>query len=163
MTQILSHSQIRYKIERIAYQIHETHLEEETLILAGIEGNGYYFAEELFLFLQQISHLKVTMAKISLDKTNPLFGVRCNLSEEMFKHQNIVLVDDVLNSGLTLMYGVAHFLSVPVRQLKTAVLINRNHKKYPIKADFKGMSLSTSLCDNVEVRFDKSNYSVWLS
>ena len=61
------------------------------------------------------------------------------------------MVDDVLNSGTTLIYSVKHFLNVPLKQFKTAVLINRNHKKYPVKADFKGISLSTSLNHHVEV------------
>ena len=66
----------------------------------------------------------------------------------------LVLIDDVLNSGSTLIYGVKHFLDVPLKQFKTAVLVNRNHKKYPVKADFKGISLSTSLHEHVEVDFD---------
>ena len=62
-----------------------------------------------------------------------------------------MLIDDVLNSGTTLIYGVKHFLNVPLKQFKTAVLININHKKYPVKADFKGISLSTSLHEHVEI------------
>ena len=68
----------------------------------------------------------------------------------------MVLVDDVLNSGTTLIYGIKHFLEVPLKRFKTAVLINRNHKKYPVKADFKGISLSTSLQEHVSVIFGKN-------
>lgn len=75
----------------------------------------------------------------------------------------MIVVDDVLNSGLTLIYGVKHFLEVPLKQLTTAVLVNRNHKKYPIKADFKGISLSTSLQEHISVVFEEGNYSVNLS
>ena len=63
----------------------------------------------------------------------------------------MVLIDDVLNSGTTLVYGVKHFLEVPLKQFNTAVLVNRNHKKYPVKADFKGISLSTSLHEHIDV------------
>ena len=73
---------------------------------------------------------------------------------EEYTHQAVVLVDDVLSSGATLIYGVKHFLEVPLKQLKTAVLVNRNHKKFPIKADFKGLSLSTSLQEHIEVSFE---------
>ena len=75
---------------------------------------------------------------------------------------NLVLVDDVLNSGATLIYAVKHFLNTEIKQFKTAVLINRNHKKYPVKADFKGISLSTSLQEHIEVRFEKDNDAVYL-
>jgi pyrimidine operon attenuation protein/uracil phosphoribosyltransferase len=52
------------------------------------------------------------------------------------------------------MYSIKHFLEVPLKQFKTAVLVNRNHKKYPVKADFKGISLSTTLQDNITVEFN---------
>jgi pyrimidine operon attenuation protein/uracil phosphoribosyltransferase len=55
-----------------------------------------------------------------------------------------------VNSGTTLIYAVRHFLNVP-KKFKTAVLVDRNHKKYPVKADFKGISLSTSLLEHVQV------------
>ena len=77
-----------------------------------------------------------------------------SLPAEAYRGESVVLVDDVLSSGATLIYGVRHFLSVPLKQLKTAVLVNRNHKKYPIKADFKGISLSTSLQEHIEVSFE---------
>ena len=70
----------------------------------------------------------------------------------------MVLVDDVLHSGTTLIYGIKHFLEVPLKQFNTAVLVDRNHKKYPVKADFKGISLSTSINENVSVVFEKENY-----
>ena len=76
--------------------------------------------------------------------------------------RTVVLVDDVLNSGTTLIYGTHHFLKTPIKQLKTAVLVNRNHKKYPIKADFKGISLSTSLNEHIKVDFEPKNNAVYL-
>jgi pyrimidine operon attenuation protein/uracil phosphoribosyltransferase len=72
------------------------------------------------------------------------------------------LIDDVLNSGSTLIYGVKHFLDVPMKQFKTAVLVNRNHKKYPVKADFKGISLSTSLNEHVEVVLEGKQFEAYL-
>ena len=74
-----------------------------------------------------------------------------------YQNKSIVLVDDVLNSGSTLIYGIKYFLDVPLKQFKTAVLVNRNHKKYPVKADFKGISLSTSIKEHVEVEFNGSH------
>lgn len=75
----------------------------------------------------------------------------------------MVVVDDVLNTGSTLMYAVKFLLEVPLAQLNTAVLVNRNHKKYPIKADFKGISLSTTLNEHVKVIFTGKETGVYLS
>ncbi len=74
----------------------------------------------------------------------------------------MVLVDDVLNSGATLIYGIKHFLEVPLKRFKTAVLVNRNHKKYPVKADFKGISLSTTLQEHVAVDFSNNSATAYL-
>ena len=61
-----------------------------------------------------------------------------------------------------MIYGVKHFLNVPLKQFKTAVLVNRNHKKYPVKADFKGISLSTSLHEHVQVVLEGKVYEIVL-
>ena len=163
MTQILTHQQIEYKIRRIAYQIYESHIDETEIILAGIESKGYIFAEKINTILKEICNIKVTLCKVKMDKKNPLGTVETSLSSDEYKDKCVVLVDDVLNSGTTLIYGVMHFLNVPLKQFKTAVLINRNHKRFPIKADFKGLSLSTSLQEHIEVRFEENNDSAWLN
>src|SRR5690606_5717939 len=90
-------------------------------------------------------------------------GVSTSISEGEYRDRSIVLVDDVLNSGTTLIYGTHHFLKTPIKRLKTAVLVNRNHKKYPIKADFKGISLSTSLNEHILVEFEPKNDAVYLN
>ena len=148
---ILNHQEIQHKIRRIAYQIYESNVEEDEVILAGIDSNGFLLAKKLKSNLDRISNLKTTLCKVIVDKRNPLSEVKTSLPIEAYTNKSIVLVDDVLNSGSTLIYGVKHFLNVPLRKFKTAVLVNRNHKKYPVKADFKGISLSTSLHEHVEV------------
>ena len=160
---ILSHLQIQYKIERIAYQIYEANVNENEIIIAGIEGGGLQFAKKIVSKLKKITEAKITLCKLSMDKTNPLkSGVSTSMAEEEFVNKSVVIVDDVLNSGTTLIYGVHHFLKTPLKQLKTAVLVNRNHKKYPVKADYKGISLSTSLQEHVNVRFETKNDRVFL-
>ena len=88
--------------------------------------------------------------------------VTTSLGVSDYKDKSLVLVDDVLNSGTTLIYGVKHFLDVPLKRFKTAVLVNRNHKKYPVKADFKGVSLSTSIKEHVQVDFSKEDSVAYL-
>ena len=61
-----------------------------------------------------------------------------------------------MNSGSTLLYSVNKFLGIPLKKIQTVVLVNRNHKSYPIKADFKGISLSTSIKEHVSVELKNS-------
>ncbi|OUS02609.1 phosphoribosyltransferase [Flavobacteriales bacterium 33_180_T64] len=159
---ILNHQEIQHKIKRIAYQIYESNVYEEELILAGIENNGYIFAKKLKQSLEKISDLKPILCKVQIDKKNPLSTIKTSLSQEEYTNKSIVLVDDVLSSGSTLIYGVKHFLNVPLKQFKTAVLVNRNHKKYPVKADFKGISLSTSLNEHVEINLSGKQHEAYL-
>ena len=161
---ILSHDQIQHKIKRIAYQIYEANVNETEIVIAGIEGGGLKFAKKLSTVLEVITEAKITLCTVKMDKKNPLkSGVTTSIATEDYTNKSVVLVDDVLNSGSTLIYGVFHFLKVPLRQLKTAVLVNRNHKKYPVKADYKGISLSTSLQEHIEVEFKSKNDAVYLN
>ncbi|MFS4494752.1 phosphoribosyltransferase family protein [Maribacter sp. 2308TA10-17] len=161
---ILSHQQIQHKVRRIAYQIYEANVDETEIVLAGIDGGGLSFAKKIQSVLQNITKANILLCKVSMDKSNPLeSGVKTSITEEEYLNKSIVLIDDVLNSGTTLIYGVQHFLKTPLKQLKTAVLVNRNHKKYPVKADYKGISLSTSLQEHVKVEFKAKNDSVSLA
>ncbi|MCW2121029.1 phosphoribosyltransferase family protein, partial [Flavobacterium sp. 7A] len=148
---ILTHQEINHKIKRIAYQIYETFIDNDEVVLAGIASNGYIFAKKIAKELQNISTLKISLCEVHIDKQKPESVVRTSLSKEEYSNKGLILVDDVLNSGTTLIYAVRHFLDVPLSKFKTAVLVDRNHKKYPVKADFKGISLSTSLLEHVHV------------
>lgn len=159
---ILDNTQILQKIKRIAYQIYESNSNEKEIIIAGIADNGYLFAEELSKIVSEISSINVVLCKVKIDKKNPLKGISTSISSEDYKNKSLVLVDDVLNSGTTLIYGIKHFLDVPLKRFKTAVLVNRNHKKYPVKADFKGISLSTSIQEHVVVEFNKTETIAYL-
>jgi len=154
---ILDHEAVQHKIRRIAYQIYESNSREKEIILAGIAPNGYVFAERLAKALQSISSITTTLCRVTMNKEQPLNTVATSLTIADYQNKSVVLIDDVLNSGTTLIYGVKHFLDVPLKRFKTAVLVNRNHKKYPVKADFKGISLSTSLNESVMVSFEKGN------
>lgn len=160
---ILNHDEINHKVKRIAYQIYESNVEEQEIIIAGIASNGYLFAEKLCASLQEICDIKPLLCKVKIDKKNPTNPITTSLTKEEYTHKSLILVDDVLNSGTTLIYGVKHFLDVPLKQFKTAVLVNRNHKKYPVKADFKGISLSTSLNEHVDVIFKGKTNKVVLN
>lgn len=160
---ILTDTEISHKTKRIAYQIYETFSSENEVILAGIASNGYIFAQKIAQELTQISDLKVTLCEVKIDKQNPQETIFTSLSIDAYENKGLVLIDDVLNSGTTLIYGVKHFLDVKLNKFKTAVLVDRNHKKYPVKADFKGLSLSTSLQEHIHVVFGENESYAYLS
>jgi len=159
---ILTHQEINHKIKRIAYQIYENNIDEEEIILAGIDHNGYILAKKLKTILSAISPTKPILCKVVIDKKNPLNKIKTSLNSTDYKNKSVVLIDDVLNSGTTLVYSVKHFLNVPLKQFKTAVLVNRNHKKYPVKADFKGISLSTSLHEHIHISLEGKQFEAIL-
>jgi pyrimidine operon attenuation protein/uracil phosphoribosyltransferase len=140
---ILDNTQINQKIKRIAYQIYE-------------------FSKKIAEVLEEISTIKVTLCEVVIDKKKPLQPLTTSIAVSEYKNKPLVLVDDVLNSGTTLIYGIKHFLEVPLKRFKTAVLVNRNHKKYPVKADFKGISLSTSIKEHVQVEFNEKEAIAYL-
>ncbi len=151
---ILTHDQIEHKIKRIAYQIYETFVDENEIVLAGIASNGYILAKKIAAALEEISPINVILCEVFVDKQRPYDKISTSIESSAYSNKGLVLVDDVLNSGTTLVYAVKHFLDVPLKKFKTAVLVDRNHKKYPVKADFKGISLSTSLFEHVDVVFN---------
>ncbi|HIB38204.1 phosphoribosyltransferase family protein [Mesonia sp.] len=159
-TLILNHEEIERKITRMAFQIYESNVNESEIIIAGIAKNGYILAEKLANKLREISDLDLNLCEVKMDKKNPLKGVSTSLTIEDYQNKSLILVDDVLNSGSTLIYGVKHFLEVPLKKFQTAVLVDRSHKKFPVKADVKGLSLSTSLNETIKVSFGKTNKSV---
>ncbi|WP_339342453.1 phosphoribosyltransferase family protein [uncultured Polaribacter sp.] len=159
---ILDNTQINQKIKRIAYQIYESNSSEKEVIIAGIVGNGFIFSKKIASVLEEISTITVILCEVIIDKKKPLQPITTSISVNDYKNKSLVLVDDVLNSGTTLIYGIKHFLEVPLKRFKTAVLVNRNHKKYPVKADFKGISLSTSIKEHVQVEFNETNAIAYL-
>lgn len=159
---ILNNVQIEQKIRRIAYQIYENNVGEQQIILVGIAKNGYELAKRLEKVLLEISSLKIILGEVTVNKPKPLLPVKVSLKPELYANQSVILVDDVLNSGSTLIYGVKHFLEVPLKRFQTAVLVDRSHKKYPVKADFKGISLSTSINETVKVSFSSKQSKVEL-
>ncbi len=153
----MNNQEIEHKIKRIAYQIYETFVDEQEIVIAGIASNGFTFAKKIAAVLETISPIKVTLCEVQINKQDPQFPIHTSITQEQYTNKGLVLVDDVLNSGTTLIYAVKHFIDVPLKKFKTAVLVDRNHKKYPVKADFKGISLSTSLFEHVQVVFDEND------
>ncbi|CAH0995816.1 Bifunctional protein pyrR [Emticicia aquatica] len=150
--QLLTRTQTLQKIRRIAYQIYEQNFDESSLIIAGINGEGYHFAALLSKELRQISTLEIHLAKLTFDKlANEQPDIKIESDVDTFRNKNIVLCDDVLNTGKTLAFSLRPFLSIPIKKLQVAVIVDRNHPLFPMSADFVGYSLSTTLNEHIQV------------
>ena len=152
-TLVLNAQQISQKIQRMAWEIYEQNHEEKNIIVAGIDKRGFILAERIAKILENISETEVILLSVKLDKDNPL-ETPIQVYEEDYANQTVVLVDDVLNSGKTMMYGAQYFIQKPLKKLMTAVLIDRNYKRFPIKADVVGLSLSTTMQEHVSVELE---------
>ncbi len=156
---ILEHEQIIRTIKRIAYQIYEQHVENTELIIAGIEEQGYFLAEKIADELKQISPLNVVLASISINKEQPAEATtKISLTDDAIAGKNVVVVDDVLNTARTMVYAFYPFFKAGAATIYTAVLADRNHKKYPVAANFTGITLATTLQQHIsfDVNSDKS-------
>lgn len=153
---ILSASDSKMKLERIAFEIYENNFQEEEIILAGIFDKGFLMAELLLFYLNKIdSSIIVTLIKVSLDKFSPTQStIELDVSFEYLNNKSIILIDDVLNSGRTLAYSLRPFLKSEIKKIQIAVLINRGHKSFPVSADYVGYELSTTLMEHIDVRFE---------
>ncbi|MEP6735384.1 MAG: phosphoribosyltransferase family protein [Chryseolinea sp.] len=155
-TLILDERQVQQKIKRMAYEIFEHNFNEKSIIVAGIEGQGYILAKLLVKQVQSISPLEVILVKISVDKVAPSqHEITLDCDVKTLKKKCIVLVDDVLNTGRTFAYGMKPFLDVEVKKIETAVLVNRSHTLFPIYPQYTGYALATTIKDHVEVNLVK--------
>jgi len=162
--QLLNKNQTLQKIRRIAYQVYEQNFEESSIIIAGINGEGYTFAEILVHELRQISEIDVHIARVSFDK-KAIEQPEINIESEVdtFRNKNIVLCDDVLNTGKTLAFSLRPFLNIPIKKLQVAVIVDRNHPNFPMAADYVGYSLSTTLNEHIQVVLsDKEKTGVYI-
>lgn len=160
---ILDKKQIQQKITRMAYQIWEDNLDEKEIVIAGIVDCGYILAERLQAELKRISGIKVTLMKVSLDKDISHLKAETDIEVESCTGKVVVLTDDVLNSGRTLAYGLGVFLNIPLKKLRTAVLVNRSHRTFPTSSDFTGLDLATVIKEHVDVVLgDNGNDAVYL-
>jgi len=153
---ILNTLQIRQKVNRLAFEVYENNFSEKELMVVGIDGNGYKVAQQMTEKLKEISSLKIKLGKIKLNKDKPWEGEpEIDFEEKNFVNKTIILVDDVLNSGKTLMYAVKLFLDKPVKKINTVILVDRSHTRFPVKADYVGLTLSTTMQEHIEADFSK--------
>lgn len=162
-TTILNKIEIERKITRLAHQIIENTFEEKKLYIGGICGNGIKLAERLKEIICQHSTQEIVVFEITIDKDHPWdHPIQLSIPEAELESGFILLVDDVLNSGKTMQYALVKLLEQQTKAIKTVTLVDRTHRRYPIKADFTGISLSTTLKERVEIKLNAEETFAYL-
>lgn len=162
---ILDETQIKQKIKRLAIEILEHNYNANEIVLAGINRNGVHFAKLLFDALHEISDIPISQCQISLNPADPLsMPVQISKPPEELNNQRIIVIDDVANTGRTIFYALQPLMSILPQKVEVAVLIDRKHKSFPIEVDYVGLSLATTLKENIDVRIrDVKRMEVHLS
>lgn len=150
---ILNQRQIQQKIKRLAIEMLENNYGEQEIILAGINNRGYSFAQSLLDELSKITAIRLTLTRIRLNPANPLSSeIHLEFPLEKLENKVVIIVDDVANTGRTIFYACKPILEVLPKKLQVAVLVDRKHKSFPIAVDYVGLSLATTLLENIDVK-----------
>ena len=150
---ILNNTQVNQKINRLAIEILENNYTEKSILLAGINRNGLGFATLLMKAIQKISDVEIILANITLNPAKPTSDkVSIDIDESIFKNKVVIIVDDVANTGRTIFFAFKPFLDILTKKVEVAVLVDRKHKSFPIKVDYVGLSLATTLKENIKVK-----------
>ncbi len=151
--EIMNAKQAEMKIERLAFEIYENNMNEKELILVGLAKRGFEIAVLIQQKINQLFDIKTKLISLNIDKKNP---IDCRLDSEInLDKKSIIIIDDVANSGRTLLYALMPFLNVIANKIQIAVLVDRKHKSYPISPDFVGLQISTTLQEHIQVDIKK--------
>lgn len=160
---ILDKEQIQEKIKRISYEIYEENFDDKSILICGIEKNGSIIAKRIIKELESICDIKIEFMSINLNKKKPLNTVEIKSSKNNIKNKSIILIDDVSNTGKTLIYVIKELIKFEPKKINTAVLVNRDHTLFPIKINFIGLSLSTSIKSHIEVKLSNKDIGAYLT
>jgi pyrimidine operon attenuation protein/uracil phosphoribosyltransferase len=151
MAQIANREKIERILERIAYQLAENCCHHKKIIFVGIKESGFVLAQEIVSYLAPILKIDTDVISLEIDKKNPQTS-EIKLSKALdTKDTAIILVDDVINSGKTLFYALKPFFDLKIDALHILILVERKYKRFPIMADYVGISLNTTLLEKIEV------------
>jgi pyrimidine operon attenuation protein/uracil phosphoribosyltransferase len=162
---VLDHRTIAQKIKRLAFEILEHNYEEKEILIAGINNSGMVFANLLLTELKKIEGPQTyALTNLRLNPANPLEDeITIGVSAEEIKEKVLIIVDDVANTGRTLFYACKPLMEVLPKKIEIVVFVDRMHKSFPIKIDYYGLSLATTLQENIKVDFkDPENMAVHL-
>ncbi len=154
---ILDSKQINQKLKRMAIEILENNIEEEELYLLGINNNGLKFAKLLSSYIKKMSDKKLHLFNLRLDPANPTKeSISINIDLELLENKAVIIIDDVANTGRTMFYAFKPLLDILPKKVELAVLVNRQHKTFPSHPNYIGISLATTLQDNINVNINSA-------
>jgi pyrimidine operon attenuation protein/uracil phosphoribosyltransferase len=160
---ILASKKVQQMIERMVHEIVENFYGEKELIIVGVKSMGSKLASRICKRLEELNHFNIVYHDLIIEKDNPLKAtITLQPEANSFKGKRVLLIDDVLNSGRTMIYAAQHILQEPVKSLTTLCLVNRIHRRFPIKADIVGVSLSTTLKEQILVDLYKGREAIFL-
>ena len=161
--QILTNKQIDQKIKRLAIEILENNLNEKELILAGINNNGMHFAQLLMNAILEITKKDITITRIKLNPAKPISEeVIIEMPIKDLNKKVLIVIDDVANTGRTIFYAFKPLMDSLLKKIEVAVLVDRTHKSFPIKVDYCGQELATTLQQNIVVKIQEEKKAVFL-
>lgn len=158
---ILNKQDIAQKMKRMALEVAEQNLDENELIIAGINGNGEIVAKNLVKELNRVHSFRTQNITVHINKKDPL---QVSLSEAInFNDKTLIVVDDVANTGRIMMYALKPFLDFHPKRIQTMVLVERSHKLFPIQNDYTGLSIATTLQEHIAVEAEGEEITgAWL-
>jgi pyrimidine operon attenuation protein/uracil phosphoribosyltransferase len=139
---ILSKASAEKKLRRMAMEILEQHHSSSELLLVGIRQNGWPIARKIQAFLKEDFTGNLQVAVLTIDKKSPS-GIQLEPAVSC-SGKTVILVDDVANSGRTILYALKPLLDAYPEKIQTLALVARTHRSFPVALDFVGMSVSTS-------------------
>ena len=151
--EILNKKQIDQKLNRLAIEIVENHFDEKEIVLAGINNNGLKFAKLLQKRLQLLGDQQIKLVNLTLNPAAPLSAqIDLSVSAVEMKNKSVIIVDDVANTGRTIFFAFKPFLEIVPKKIEVAVLVDRKHKSFPVHVDYVGISLATTMKDDIKVK-----------
>ena len=163
--EILNALQIDQKIKRLAIEILENNLDAQGIVFAGINNNGLRFAKRLQSEFKKIASVDSELTNLSLSPANPVDNpITIGMESSAIQGKTIIVVDDVANTGRTIFYAMKPLFDELPKKVEVAVLVDRTHKSFPISVKYVGLSLATTLKENIEVKIlSKKETAVFLN
>lgn len=163
-TLVLNKVQIEAKLDRMVHEIHELCYNENEIIICGVApGNGTEISKRIANKLAGVSKITPILTTIEINKEDPLSSeIKLGLKANDYEGKTVVIIDDVSNSGKTLMYAVKHFMEKHIKSILPLVLVDRDHSRYPVKTRFVGLTISTTLQNHITVEMNESEEAVYL-
>jgi len=162
-TLILQGKKVRQKIERMVHQIIEEFYKEKQVTIIGIKNKGAQLSKIIKERLEEIDPFKIEYLELKLDKDDSLnHPINLMPKPDTLANKRVILIDDVLNSGRTMIYATRFILDEPVKSLTTLCLVDRIHRRFPIKADIVGLSLSTTIQEHILVDLKDGKEAIYL-